>query len=44
MPSTPADTYGLLRAAIADPNPVVFVENRQLYGAKGPKPPVGLCS
>ncbi|HEY6787460.1 MAG TPA: thiamine pyrophosphate-dependent enzyme [Trebonia sp.] len=39
MPSTPADTYGLLRAAIADPNPVVFIENRQLYGAKGPKPP-----
>ncbi len=39
MPSTPADTYGLLRAAIADPNPVVFVENRLLYGMKGPKPP-----
>jgi 2-oxoisovalerate dehydrogenase E1 component len=38
MPSTPADTYGLLRAAIQDPNPVVFIENRQLYGAKGPKP------
>ena len=32
MPSTPADTYGLLRAAIRDPNPVVFIENRQLYG------------
>jgi len=39
MPFTPADTYGLLRAAIRDPNPVVFIENRQLYGAKGPKPP-----
>ena len=39
MPSTPADTYGLLRAAIADPNPVVFVENRLLYGMKGPEPP-----
>ena len=39
MPSTPADTYGLLRAAIQDPNPVVFIENRLLYGAKGPKPP-----
>ena len=39
MPSTPADTYGLLRAAIRDPNPVVFIENRQLYGAKGPRPP-----
>lgn len=39
MPSTPADTYGLLRAAILDPNPVVFIENRLLYGHKGPKPP-----
>jgi 2-oxoisovalerate dehydrogenase E1 component len=39
MPSTPADTYGLLRAAIRDPNPVVFIENRRLYGAKGPRPP-----
>ena len=39
MPSTPADTYGLLRAAIRDPNPVVFIENRLLYGVKGPAPP-----
>ncbi|HET6954600.1 MAG TPA: thiamine pyrophosphate-dependent enzyme [Acidimicrobiales bacterium] len=39
MPSTPADTYGLLRAAIQDPNPVVFIENRLLYGSKGPQPP-----
>jgi 2-oxoisovalerate dehydrogenase E1 component len=39
MPSTPADTYGLLRAAIRDPNPVIFIENRQQYGLKGPKPP-----
>ncbi|MEV8230583.1 dehydrogenase E1 component subunit alpha/beta [Streptomyces sp. NPDC079167] len=38
MPSNPADTYGLLRAAIRDPNPVVFVENRLLYGKKGPRP------
>jgi 2-oxoisovalerate dehydrogenase E1 component len=38
MPSTPADTYGLLRAAIQDPNPVVFIENRLLYGMKGPQP------
>ena len=41
MPSTPADTYGLLRAAIQDPNPVVFIENRLLYGMKGPEPPDG---
>jgi 2-oxoisovalerate dehydrogenase E1 component len=39
MPSTPADTYGLLRAAIQDPNPVVFIEHRLLYGMKGPQPP-----
>jgi 2-oxoisovalerate dehydrogenase E1 component len=39
MPSTPADTYGLLRAAIQDPNPVVFIENRLLYGMQGPQPP-----
>jgi 2-oxoisovalerate dehydrogenase E1 component len=39
MPSTPADTYGLLRATIQDPNPVIFIENRLLYGMKGPRPP-----
>ncbi|WP_431941710.1 alpha-ketoacid dehydrogenase subunit alpha/beta [Nocardia grenadensis] len=39
MPSTPADTYGLLRAAIQDPNPVIFIENRLMYGMKGPQPP-----
>jgi 2-oxoisovalerate dehydrogenase E1 component len=39
MPSTPADAYGLLRAAIQDPNPVVFIENRLLYPMKGPRPP-----
>ncbi|MFD4606203.1 pyruvate dehydrogenase complex E1 component subunit beta [Streptomyces sp. NPDC058464] len=39
MPADPADTYGLLRAAILDPNPVVFVENRLQYGFKGPRPP-----
>lgn len=50
VPSTPADTYGLLRAAIQDPNPVVFIENRLLYGMKGPRPaadhvvPIGVSS
>jgi pyruvate dehydrogenase E1 component beta subunit len=34
MPSTAADAAGLLRAAIADPNPVVFVENKTLYFRK----------
>ena len=35
MPSTPSDAYGMLRTAIQDPNPVVFVENRLQYGMKG---------
>jgi 2-oxoisovalerate dehydrogenase E1 component len=38
MPSNPADAYGLMRAALRDPNPVVFVENRLQYGMKGPRP------
>jgi 2-oxoisovalerate dehydrogenase E1 component len=40
MPSTPADAHGLLRAAIQDPNPVVFIENRLLYAMREPQPPV----
>jgi pyruvate/2-oxoglutarate/acetoin dehydrogenase E1 component len=31
MPATATDAAGLLRAAIADPNPVVYVENKTLY-------------
>lgn len=38
MPSNPVDYYGLLRASIQDPNPVIFVENRLQYGMKGPRP------
>ncbi|MGH3136496.1 MAG: alpha-ketoacid dehydrogenase subunit beta [Gaiellaceae bacterium] len=34
MPSTAADAAGLLTSAIADPNPVVFVENKTLYFRK----------
>ncbi len=34
-PATPADAYGLLRSAIADPDPVVVVENKALYALKG---------
>jgi pyruvate/2-oxoglutarate/acetoin dehydrogenase E1 component len=38
MPSTPADARGLLKAAIRDDNPVVFVENRALYWGLGDVP------
>src|SRR3546814_13543339 len=36
--ATPADTYGLLRSAIANPNHVVFVENKDLSGTNGEIP------
>ena len=38
MPATAADAAGLLLSAIADPNPVVFVENKSLYFRRGPVP------
>ena len=34
MPYTAADAKGLLKAAIRDPNPVIFLENEILYGHK----------
>jgi 2-oxoisovalerate dehydrogenase E1 component len=37
-PATPYDAKGLLLAAIADDNPVMFVENKLLYKGKGPVP------
>jgi pyruvate dehydrogenase E1 component beta subunit len=38
MPSTPADAKGLLKSAIRDPNPVVFIEDLALYFVPGPVP------
>ena len=37
-PSTPADGKALLKAAIRDPNPVIFIEHESLYGARGEVP------
>jgi pyruvate/2-oxoglutarate/acetoin dehydrogenase E1 component len=41
IPSTPADAKGLLKTAIRDPNPVVFIEQKLLYRLKGPVPDAG---
>jgi len=38
MPSTPYDAKGLLVSSIRDDNPVIFVEQKLLYRAKGPVP------
>ena len=37
-PSNPADIVGLLAASIRDPDPVVFFEQKSLYGTRGPVP------
>jgi pyruvate dehydrogenase E1 component beta subunit len=38
VPATPADAKGLLKAAIRDDNPVVFIEHEYLYGQRGEVP------
>ncbi len=41
VPSTPADAKGLLKAAVRDDNPVVFIEHESLYGQRGDVPDDG---
>ena len=48
LPSTPQDGYGLLRSAIRDDNPVIFLEHRWLFDIVGEvdedlKVPLGTC-
>jgi pyruvate/2-oxoglutarate/acetoin dehydrogenase E1 component len=38
IPSNPADAKGLLKSAIRDDNPVLYFENKDLFGKKGPVP------
>jgi len=40
MPYSAADAKGLLKAAIRDPNPVIFLENEILYGRSFPVPEI----
>jgi pyruvate dehydrogenase E1 component beta subunit len=41
VPSTPEDAKGLLKSAIRDDNPVVFIEHETLYGQRGEVPENG---
>lgn len=38
IPSTPKDAKGLLKSAIRDPDPVMFIESEKLYNVKGEVP------
>jgi pyruvate/2-oxoglutarate/acetoin dehydrogenase E1 component len=41
FPSSPAEAKGLLKGAIRDENPVIFLEHKRLYSVKGPAPEDG---
>jgi pyruvate dehydrogenase E1 component beta subunit len=41
VPSIPADAKGLLKAAIRDDNPVIYIEHESLYGMRGEVPDNG---
>jgi pyruvate dehydrogenase E1 component beta subunit len=41
VPSTPSDAKGLLKAAIRDDNPVIYIEHESLYGMRGEVPDDG---
>jgi len=42
MPATPYDAKGMLKAAVRDPNPVLFIEHELLYNVKGEVPDEGV--